>query len=111
MAIALTRGNPEPFIQATRLRLEDLAQAYQRNLADDVARLRSQLLQLHAAQPLKPTLPATAKLLLRPVAGGRLLECLAGDGSPLMQSPVAGGGRIAWPMRLAAIDGRFYVLR
>lgn len=111
VAVALTRGNPEPFIQATRLRLEDLAQAYQRNLADDVARLRGHLLRLHAAQPLKPTLPAAAKLLLRPVAGGRLLECLAGDGSPLLQSPTAGGARIAWPMRLAAIDGRFYVLR
>ena len=110
-AVGLARGNPEPLIQASRLRLEDLALAYQRNLADDVARLRSQLLQLHAAQPLKPTLPATAKLLLRPVAGGRLLECLAGDGSPLLQSPVAGGGHMAWPMRLAAIDGRFYVLR
>jgi hypothetical protein len=111
IAVALARGNPEPFIQATRLRLEDLAQAYQRNLADDVARLRSQLLQLHAAQPLKPALPSAAKLLLRRVAGGRLLECLAGDGSPLLQSPLAGGASIAWPMRLAAIDGKFYVLR
>jgi hypothetical protein len=111
IAVALARGNPEPFIQATRLRLEDLAQAYQRNLADDVTRLRSRLLQLHAAQPLKPTLPSAAKLLLRPVAGGRLLECLAGDGTPLLQSPLSGGASIAWPMRLAAIDGRFYVLR
>lgn len=111
IAVGLARGNPEPFIQASRLRLEDLAQAYQRNLADDVARLRANLLQLHATQPLKPTLPAATKMLLRPVAGGRLLECLSGDGSPLLQSPVAGGGSIAWPMRLAAIDGRFYVLR
>jgi hypothetical protein len=111
LAVALARGNPDPFIHATRLRLEDLAQAYQRNLADDVARLRGQLLQWHAAQPLKPTLPAAAKLLLRPVAGGRLLECLAGDGSALLQSPLAGGASIAWPMRLAAIEGKFYVLR
>jgi len=111
VAVGLARGNPEPLVQASRLRLEDLAQAYQRNLADDVGRLRVHIQQLHAAQPLKPTLPAPAKLLLRPVAGGRLLECLSGDGSPLLQSPVAGGGNIAWPVRLAAIDGRFYVLR
>lgn len=111
VAVGLSRGNPEPFIQASRLRLEDLAQAYQRSLADDVGRLRVHIQQLHAAQPLKLALPAAAKLRLRPVAGGRLLECLAGDGGPLLQSPVAGGGRIAWPVRLAAIDGRFYVLR
>lgn len=111
IAVGLAKGNPEPLIQASRLRLEDLAQAYQRNLADDVGRLRLHIQQLHVAQPLKPALPAAAKLLLRPVAGGRLLECLRPDGSPLLQSAVAGGGTIAWPVRLAAIDGRFYVLR
>lgn len=110
-AVGLARGNPEPLIQASRLRLEDLAQAYQRNLADDVGRLRRQIQMLHAAAPLKPVLPAPAKLVLRPAAGGRLLECLAGDGSPFLQSPVAGGGTVAWPLRLAAIEGRFYVLR
>lgn len=111
VAVGLAKGNPEPLIQASRLRLEDLAQAYQRNLAEDVGRLRLQIQQLHAAQPLKPALPAAARLLLRPVAGGRLLECLAADGSPLLSSPVAGGGRMAWPVRVAAIEGRFYVLR
>ena len=111
IAVGLARGNPEPLIQASRLRLEDLALAYQRNLADDVGRLRAHIQALHAALPLKPALPAAAKLLLRPVAGGRLLECLAPDGTPLLQSPVAGGGIASWPLRLAAIDGRFYVLR
>jgi hypothetical protein len=111
VAVGLSRGNPEPLIQASRLRLEDLAQAYQRNLADDVGRLRGYIQQLHAAMPLKPALPAAAKMLLRPVAGGRLLECLRPDGSALLQSAVAGGGSVAWPLRLAAIDGRFYVLR
>ena len=111
IAVGLAKGNPEPLIQASRLRLEELALAYQRNLADDVGRLRVQVQQLHAAQPLKPALPAAGKLLLRPAAGGRLLECLAPDGTPLLQSPLAGGGSIAWPLRVAAVDGRFYVLR
>lgn len=111
IAVGLARGQPEPFIQATRLRLEDLAQAYQRSLADDVARLRAHLQALHAAQPLKPVLPSAAKLMLRPVAGGRLIECLSGDGLPVLRSPVSGGGTVAWPIRLAAIDGRFYGLR
>jgi hypothetical protein len=111
IALGLARGNPEPLIQASRLRLEELSQAYQRNLPDDVARLRQQVLQLHAAQGLKPALPSPPKLLLRPVAGGRLLDCLALDGSPWLQSAVAGGGNVAWPLRLAAVDGKFYVLR
>ncbi len=111
IALGLAKGNPEPLIQASRLRLEELAQAYQRNLADDVARLRAHLLQLHAAQPLKPMLPSAAKLLLRPVAGGRLLECLAPDGLPLLRAPGAGGAQLLWPLRVSAIGGEFYVLR
>jgi hypothetical protein len=110
IALGLARGNPEPLVQASRLRLEDLAQAYQRNLADDVGRLRLQVQQWFAAQPLKPALPTASNLVLRPVAGGRLLECLKPDGSPVLQSAVP-GGQVAWPVRLAAIDGRFYVLR
>ena len=111
VALGLARGNPEPFVQATRLRLEDLASAYQRNLADEVGRLRVHLQSLHAEQPLKPVLPAAAKLQLRPVAGGRLVECLGGDGAPFLQSDVAGGARVAWPLRVAMVEGKFYVLR
>ena len=111
IALGLARGNPEPLIGAARLRLEELAAAYQRPLADDVARLRQQVQRLHALQPLKPALPSAAKLLLRPVADGRLLECLGSDGQPLLQSPVAGGGVQYWPLRIAAVEGRFYVLR
>lgn len=111
IALGLAKGNPEPLVQASRLKLEDLATAYQRNLADDVGRLRLHIQQLHAAAPLKPVLPAAPKLLLRPVAEGRLLECLAGDGTPILQSPVAGGGRAFWPLRVAVVDGRFYALR
>jgi len=111
VALGLARGNPEPFIQATRLRLEDLASAYQRNLADEVGRLRVHLQSLHAEQALKPVLPSAAKLLLRPVAGGRLVECLAGDGTPFLQTELGGGARVAWPLRVAMVEGKFYVLR
>ena len=111
IALGLARGNPEPLIHASRLRLEELATAYQRPLADDVARLRQQVQGLHAQQPLKPALPSAATLLLRPVAGGRLLECLRQDGQALLQSPLAGGAIWQWPLRIAAVEGRFYVLR
>ena len=111
IAVGLAKGNPEPLIQASRLRLEDLALAYQRPMAEDVARFRLHLQQLHAAQPLKPALPSSAKMLLRPVAGGRLTECLNMAGEPLLQSARAEGGHVAWPLRIAAVDGQFYVLR
>lgn len=111
LALGLARGDPEPLVLAARLRFEELAQAYQRNLADDVGRLRLQIQQWHAQEPLQPTMPQADALLLRPIAGGRLLECLTLDGQPVLQSPLANGGRIAWPVRLAAIEGRFYVIR
>ena len=114
LALGLARGDPEPLVQSARLRFEELAQAYQRNLVDDVGRFRVHLQQLHAASPLKPVMPKAGALLLRPLAGGRLLECLTPAGQPVLQSPLgaaAGGGQIAWPLRLAMIEGRFYVLR
>ena len=65
---------------------------------------------VHARAPLLPAMPKADQLLLRPLAGGRLLECLTPDGRPVLHSPVA-GGRIDWPMRLAFIEGRFYAIR
>ena len=111
LALALSRGDAEPLLQASQLRLEELAQAYQHNVADDVGRWRLQLQQLHAAQPLRPLMPKPSSLLLRPVANGRLLECLTPEGQPVLHSAVAGGGQVFWPLRLSHIDGRFYVLR
>lgn len=114
LALGLARGDPEPLVQAARLRFEELAQAYQTKLADDVGRFRVHVQALHAKAALQPTMPKAGALLLRPLAGGRLLECLAPDGQPLLQSQLTsavGGGQVSWPLRLAAIDGRFYVLR
>lgn len=111
IALGLARGDPEPFVQAARLRFEELAEAYQQPLADEVGRFRAAVQRWHARQPLAPALPSAETLRLRPLADGRLLECLAADGSPALASPLADGGRIAWPMRLAAIEGRLYVLR
>ena len=114
LALGLARGDPEPLVQAARLRFEELAQAYQRSVADDVGRFRVHVQQLHARSPLLPVMPKTGGLRLRSLAGGRLLECLDPDGQPVLQSPLAaqnGGGQVSWPLRLAVIEGRFYVLR
>ncbi len=111
IAVGLARGDADPLLLASRLRLEELAQAYQRNVSEEVMRFKQHLQQLHAAQALKPVLPQATNMLLRPIAGGRLIECLNSEGGPLLQSPIAGGARAAWPLRIASIEGRFYVLR
>ncbi len=111
LALGLLRGDPEPLVQAARLRFEEMAQAYQRALADDVGRFRLQVQQWHAKAPLAPVMPTADTLRLRPLGGGRLLECLNPAGEPVLQSALAGGGRARWPLRLAVIEGRFYALR
>jgi hypothetical protein len=111
IALGLAKGDPEPFVAAARLRFEELAAAYQRPLAEEVARFRAHIQQAHAALPLAPALPSTSTLRLVPLAGGRLLDCLGPDGRPVLASPAAGGVQWRWPVRLAAIEGRLYVLR
>lgn len=112
LAIDLTRGDPEGFIAAARLRFEELALAYQRDTATDVTRFRAHVQQLAAAKTLRIAPPTPAGLVLRPVADGRLLECLGPTGQPLLRTlPTELGASHAWPLRLAVVDGQFYVLR
>ncbi len=111
VAIALSRGDPEHLIVAAKLRFEELALAYQRPAADDLARWRARVQLLHAQKSLRPELPTPESLQLRPVADGRLLECLAADGLPVLRCARPDGSPIYWPMRLAAVERRFYPLR
>lgn len=111
LAVDLARGEPESFIAATRLRFEELAQAYQRKLADEIGRCRADVQALRGMAPLKPMLPSSATLLLRPVAEGRLLECLAADGLAALRGVHDNGTVRLWPVRVAFIEGRLHVLR
>lgn len=111
IAIALSRGDAEHMVVAAKLRFEELALAYQRPLADDLARWRARVQLLHAQKALRPELPTPESLHLRPVADGRLLECLAADGLPVLRSARPDGSRVYWPTRLAAVERRFYPLR
>lgn len=111
VAIALSRGDPEHLIVAAKLRFEELALAYQRPLADDVARWRARVQLLHAQKALRPELPTPESLNLRLVADGRLMECLGADGLPILRCARPDGSRVYWPMRLAAVERRFYPLR
>lgn len=112
LARDLAAGQPERFLASTRLRTEEIAVAYQRRPEDETQRLREQLASLHAAARLKfrPLTPET--LVLRPIAGGRLLDCLGADGAPaLVTEPDEQGRTVALPLRMAAVEGKLYVLR
>lgn len=113
LALELGRGNPEPFVTAARLRFEELALAYQTAPADAMQRFRDQLQARFAAKALAIVPPNAEDLLLRPVAGARLVECLSPLGGPVLrtQNQDAAAGNTAWPMRLAIVEGRIYVLR
>jgi hypothetical protein len=112
LARDLARGQTESFMAATRLRTEELAMAYQRSPESEAVRLREWLDQMYASsclvwQPLAPD-----EMQLRPLAGGRLLECLGGDGrAALTTMPDKAGNTLALPLKLSVVEGRFYVLR
>lgn len=108
----LAAGEPERFLTGVRLRTEEIAVAYQRRPEEETARLREHLAAAHAAGRLKWLPLAADTLALRPVAGGRLLECLGASGGPALSTePDERGQTLALPLRLAAVEGRLYVLR
>lgn len=114
LAFDLSRGDPESFLAACRLKLEEVDQAYQRPAGEGAAALREQVQQLWKAGALATLEPPTAdKLLLRPVAGGRLLDCLNPMGAPVLSSlnDDITLGNMGWPLRLTLIEGKVYVLR
>lgn len=108
----LSRGQCDRMLAATRLRTEELALAYLRRPEDETARWRDALLAWHAEgrlswQPLDPK-----GFVLRAIAGARLLECLDAEGECALRTlPDEQGSSLAFPLRLAAVDGKFYVLR
>lgn len=112
LAIALAKGDADAFVQAARLRFEELALAYQQSVADLVARWRSRIQLLYATQALKIVLPALPEVVLRPCAGGRMVECVSSSGEPILRTePGADGSTHAWPIRVAVIDGQCHVVR
>lgn len=114
LAFDLSRGNPDPLINASLLKFEELAQAYQWPAEQAQARLRAQVQQLHEAKALKALVPPDVEgLLLRPVAGGRLIDCLTPLGTPVLTLPPDGptAATQAWPLRLALVEGKAYALR
>ena len=112
IAVGLARGDVDIFLAASRLRLEELALAYQQPLVDVTNRLRSRLQLLHATKAMKMLIPDEESLVLRPCANGRLMECLAPGGEPsLRTSASADASSVAWPVRIAVVNGKCHILR
>ncbi|HZV91951.1 MAG TPA: hypothetical protein VFF72_01970, partial [Caldimonas sp.] len=113
VAVELGRGNPDPLVAASKLRFDELALAYQTDANAGMQRFRDHLQRLYAAKALKVPPPAAADLVLRPLVDGRLLECLAATGGPLLrtQNDAPDLGDQAWPVRIAMVEGKIYVLR
>ena len=113
LAVELGRGNPDPLIAASKLRFDELALAYQTDANLEVQRFRDQVQRLYAAKALKVMPPVAAELVLRPLVDGRLIECLAPTGGPALRTSNEAPelGDQAWPIRLAMVEGRIYVLR
>jgi hypothetical protein len=112
LAHDLARGQTESFMTATRLRTEELALAYQRSPDSEAARLREWLEQMYASSRLVWQPLALEQMQLRPLAGGRLIECLGSDGrAALTTLPDKAGNILALPLKLSVVEGRFYVLR
>jgi hypothetical protein len=112
-AVELGHGNPDPMLAACKLRFDELAIAYQRDTAGLVQRFRDHLQRLFEAKALKVVPPTAEELILRPLADGRLIECMSPLGGPVLRTqnedPVIGDH--GWPVRLAMVEGRIYVLR
>lgn len=113
LAVELGRGNPDPLVAASKLRFDELALAYQGDANAGMQRFRDHLQRLYAAKALKIAPPIAAELVLRPLVDGRLLECLSPAGGPALRTlnePPELGDH-AWPVRVAMVEGRIYVLR
>jgi hypothetical protein len=112
LARDLARGQTDSFLTATRLRTEELALAYQRSLEAETARLREWLEQMYASSSLVWRPLAPEDLRLRPLAEGRLLECLGPDGGAALTTvPDKLGHTLALPLKLSVVEDRFYILR
>ncbi len=107
LAYDLSKGRPEGLLSSSRLRLEELTLAYQWPAGYAADRLKAELQTLFESGALAELqAPKANALVLRAVAGGRLLDCVNALGEPTLQLPTA-----TWPLRVAVVEGNVYVLR
>ncbi|MFN0184891.1 MAG: hypothetical protein ACKVQR_13845 [Aquabacterium sp.] len=113
MALDLSLGRPDGLIAAAKLRFDELALAYQMTPAQAVQRFRDHLQARFEAKALNVLPPAADEVVLRPILDGHMIEALSPAGTPVLrtQNTPPPHGECTWPMRLAVVEGRIYVLR
>lgn len=113
VAAALEAGDADAFLALTRARTTELARAYGRTLADKEAELR-RLVVDDASGPhrgVQPLAPETWDL--RPIARGRVLDCVRQDGRAILLGPPRPpeGFCSTYDVRVALLDGAWQVVR
>jgi hypothetical protein len=109
---SVAAGDPEPFIDAGAVRLEEVEKAFDLkpgSKAEHVRKvtLRDAALPWWGLQPLDP-----GQFDLRLCAGGRLVECIDRDFQPLLkENPDDDGGVRLYDMLLAKIDDQWQIVR
>lgn len=115
IALDFHRGDAESYVQLCRLRIEEQALAYQRNPAEVVTGIRDHLQSLFEAGTLATVAPPEPdSFVLRPMANGKLVEPVLPDGSPVLRTEPGKDpllSQVAWPLRLAQVEGKLYALR
>ena len=115
LAVDFQTGLADNFLQLARLRTEELAHAYQSTTAAWNQGVRDHLQQCFEAGLLATVEPPEPDaLVLRPLAGGRLVEALTPKGEPALKTAPGSDPlktRVAWPLRLAQVEGNLYILR
>ena len=109
---SLADGDPEPFLEASTIRLAEVEKAYGLKPGTKAAHVRKVTLR-DAAQPwwgMQPLNPEAFDLRL--CAGGRLVECIGRDFQPLLKErPDEDGGVGMYDMLLAKIEGQWRIVR
>lgn len=109
---ALAAGDPEPFIEAGAIRLEEVEKAFDLKPGSKAEHVRKVTLR-DAAEPwwgLQPLNPANFDLRL--CAADRLVECIGRDFQPVLkETPDEDGGVGHYDMLLAKIDDRWQIVR
>lgn len=112
LARALSAGDSNGFLSAVHLRTQELAAAYQLSFDTATEQLRDHLAGLHAGGALAWVPPQPDTFAMRPLAGGRLLECLDSDGLPALRTAADTQGCVHFfPLRLNAAKDKLHVLR
>jgi hypothetical protein len=109
---SLAAGDPEPFIEASQVRFQEISRSYEKPPAMKVAQFR-QLLAAESREKWWGMQPLTPDLIdLRPVAEGKVVDCVNKDWLPTLRSKQGPDGAIDYfNMMVCKLDNRWQIVR